>query len=199
MSRIALVVLAAGTSRRFGALDKLAMTLGGRPLLAWTLDAADTDVVERRDRLVVIGPGSVAASRIAEARGWRTAFAHDAARGMGASLRAGLFAAGADDDVAGAIVLLGDDPLAARMLDAVATEAITDPGVAVAVHRTPFLPHPVYLPRASWPDRDARVDDHGLRDALGEDCSWIDDPGDRPLDVDVPADIEAVRRRLVGD
>ena len=33
------IVVAAGGSTRMGGLDKLAVEIGGRPLLAWTLDA----------------------------------------------------------------------------------------------------------------------------------------------------------------
>ena len=33
------IVVAAGTSARMGGVDKLAAPIGGRPLLAWTLDA----------------------------------------------------------------------------------------------------------------------------------------------------------------
>jgi CTP:molybdopterin cytidylyltransferase MocA len=197
MSRIATIVLAAGTSERFGALDKLAAPVAGRSLLSWTLDAATHDAVAEADRFVVVGPGSAVASRIAEAHGWRTTFAHDAPRGMGASLRAGLSAAGADPDVAGAVVVLGDDPLAARLLDQVVLEALTDPGVAAAVHRTPFLPHPVYLPRDLWPTPGEPIDDHGLRGHLDPDSTrWIDDAGVRPIDVDVPDDVERLHRML---
>jgi molybdenum cofactor cytidylyltransferase len=199
MSRIAIVVLAAGTSERFGMLDKLAAPVAGRALLSWTLDAATHEAIAPMDRVVVLGTGSSAAARIADAHGWRTTYAHDAARGMGASLRAGLAAAGADPQVAGAVIVLGDDPLALAPLDAVVTEATQDPGVAVAIHRTPFLPHPVYLPRSAWPTPTSRVDDHGLRDALAGECRWIDDSGARPRDVDVPDDLQRLRRMLSAD
>ena len=42
------IVVAAGRSSRMGGPDKLAMEIGGRPLLAWTLDAlAASPVVAR--------------------------------------------------------------------------------------------------------------------------------------------------------
>lgn len=47
-SRADAVVVAGGESRRMAGIDKLATAVGGRPLLAWTLDAiAAADVVER--------------------------------------------------------------------------------------------------------------------------------------------------------
>ncbi|MCW2921440.1 MAG: hypothetical protein JWL76_1314 [Thermoleophilia bacterium] len=195
MSRIALIVLAAGTSERFGSLDKLATPIAGRSLLAWTLDACTDERIAPDDRRVVIGHGSAVATRIAESHGWRTTFAHDAPRGMGASLRAGLAATGPDVD--GAAIVLGDDPLAARMLAAVLEVAAADPDTVVAVRRTPFLPHPVYLPRASWPSRDAPVTDHGLRDELDADrVHWLDDDGAHPVDVDTPDDVTRLVRAL---
>ncbi|MFL5641697.1 MAG: NTP transferase domain-containing protein, partial [Chloroflexota bacterium] len=42
------IVVAAGRSSRMGGTDKLAAEIGGRPLLAWTLDAlAASPAVER--------------------------------------------------------------------------------------------------------------------------------------------------------
>lgn len=188
MSRIALIVLAAGTSERFGALDKLATPVAGRPLLSVTLEACVDGHIGWADRIVVIGPGSAVATRIAESHGWHTTFAHDAPRGMGASLRAGLAATGTD--VSGAVIVLGDDPLAARMLPDVVDAARATPDATIAVRRTPFLPHPVYLPRAAWPAADAPITDGGIREALvGDSVGWIDDPGAHPVDVDSPDDV----------
>lgn len=193
--RIALIVLAAGSSERFGALDKLATPIGGRPLLSVTLDTCASDLIQVTDRIVVIGPGSAVATRIAESHGWRTTFAHDAPRGMGASLRAGL--AATDARVAGAVVVLGDDPLAARVLPAIVDAARATPEATIAVRRTPFLPHPVYLPRAAWPAADAPITDHGLRDELaGDAVTWIEDAGPHPVDVDVPGDIARLLQAL---
>jgi molybdenum cofactor cytidylyltransferase len=197
MTRIALIVLAAGTSERFGTLDKLATPIGGRSLLAWSLDASADARIASADRLVVIGHGSAVATRIAESHGWRTTFAHDAARGMGASLRAGL--AAVDDEVVGAVVVLGDDPLAARMLPDVLAAALAAPDAVVAVRRTPFLPHPVYLPRGSWPAPDAPVSDHGLRDELGSDVTWLEDAGVHPVDVDTQDDVTRLRAAMSVD
>lgn len=60
--RADVVVVAAGASSRMGGIDKLAARIGGRPLLAWTLDAvAAADTVGR----VVIVTG---ADRVAELR-----------------------------------------------------------------------------------------------------------------------------------
>jgi 2-C-methyl-D-erythritol 4-phosphate cytidylyltransferase/2-C-methyl-D-erythritol 2,4-cyclodiphosphate synthase len=53
------VVVAAGSSRRMGGIDKLGVPLLGRPLLAWTLGAFRA-VPSVRRLVVVAGPGRVA-------------------------------------------------------------------------------------------------------------------------------------------
>ena len=58
--RADVVVVAAGSSRRMAGTDKLLAPIGGRPLLAWTIDAlASAACVERL--VVVTAPGRVAA------------------------------------------------------------------------------------------------------------------------------------------
>ena len=87
--RVALL-LAAGEGRRFGRRDKLLETLGGRPLLMWSLRAAR----EGGLRTILVLPPGFARRRALVARvRWpglivRTAF--DARRGIGASIAAGV-------------------------------------------------------------------------------------------------------------
>lgn len=57
------IVVAAGSSRRMGGTDKLSHEIGGRPLLAWSIDALT--VVPEIERVVVV----TAADRVAEVRG----------------------------------------------------------------------------------------------------------------------------------
>ncbi|HLQ47919.1 MAG TPA: 2-C-methyl-D-erythritol 2,4-cyclodiphosphate synthase [Candidatus Dormibacteraeota bacterium] len=57
------IVVAAGSSRRMGGTDKLSHEIGGRPLLAWSIDALT--VVPEIERVVVV----TAADRVAELRG----------------------------------------------------------------------------------------------------------------------------------
>lgn len=197
--RIALIVLAAGSSRRFGDLDKLATPIAGRALLAWTLDSAFAAQVAARDRVVVVGPGSGIAARLAESHGGRTVFAHDAERGMRASLRAGL--AALDAEVTGGLVLLGDDPLAAAQVQAVLDQALGEPERIAAVRRADHVPHPVHLPRSAWTEAgDIDSDpDHGLRRLLAAgDVTWIDRGAERTLDVDVASDAAELAARLTS-
>ncbi|MCW2926359.1 MAG: molybdopterin biosynthesis protein [Thermoleophilia bacterium] len=197
--RIPVIVLAAGSSARFGTLDKLATPIAGRPLLAWTL-AALPHTLAQHDRIVVVGPGSGAPARIGAGAGCRLVRAHDAERGLRHSILAGLDAVRDEDpEVAGAVLLLGDDPLVARLLPDVLEAAVADPTRTVAVRRSRFVPHPVYLPRATWPSRDVLSSghDHGLRDMVAAlDPTWIDGSAAPSLDVDVQADATELARLL---
>jgi len=58
------IVVAAGASRRMGGTDKLAVAIGGRPLLAWTLEALTRAVVVERV-VIVTAVASVDAVRAA--------------------------------------------------------------------------------------------------------------------------------------
>lgn len=189
------VVLAAGGSRRFGPDDKLLTPISGRPLLAWTLDAV-LDVTPPAQVLVVLAPQEPVRQELCAAEQVRTVEAADHHRGMRWSMHAGLQAV--PPDAPGAAILLGDDPLAARALPAVLEAASTRPDRIVAVRRDPFLPHPVYLPRATWPAPPAGDEDHGLRDLLAGDVTWLDDDGPHPVDVDVPADAARLAELLAS-
>jgi CTP:molybdopterin cytidylyltransferase MocA len=101
--------------------------------------------------------------------------------------------------VPGAEIALADDPLALRALLGVLAAARRNPERLVAVERDPFLPHPVYLPRAAWPAPPTCDDDHGLRRLLDDDSTtWIVDDGVHPVDVDVPEDVERLRAALAA-
>ena len=191
--RIPLLVLAAGGARRFGD-DKLLAEVAGQPLLAWTLEAA-VDAVPIDHVLVALAPEHDGRRELCDAAGVATLEVADAGRGMGWTLHAAL--AACPDDVPGAIVVLADDPVALRALPGVLATARHHPERQVAVRRDPFLPHPVYLPRAAWPAPPRHDDDHGLRDLLLDDqVTWIGDDGPHPVDVDVPADVERLRAAL---
>ena len=64
------ILLAAGSSRRMGGVDKLWADLGGRPLLAWPLERLAS--LEEVDRVLVIAPGERHAEIATLATGLRT-------------------------------------------------------------------------------------------------------------------------------
>ena len=132
------IVVAAGRSTRMGGVDKLATEVGGRPLLAWTLDAlaAAPEVA----RLVVV----TADERLAEVAGaaWLPAKVIDVVAGGARrqeSVHAGFLALDRDDPDAAGVVLVHDaarpliDPaLVASVADATARYGAAIPIVPVA-------------------------------------------------------------------
>lgn len=185
MSAPPVVILAAGDAVRFGA-DKLLAPIGGMPLLAWSLRAV-LGSVRREGVVVVVGEGQHERQQLCVDAGVATTTARDARRGMRWSLHSGLEACPAAAH--GAILALADDPVAIDMLDAVLDAAARAPSRPVAVRREGAAPHPVYLPRTTWPTPPSADDDAGLRALLGGDCAWLEDPGPPPVDVDEPADL----------
>lgn len=190
---VPLVLLAAGAARRFGS-DKLLAPLDGRPLLAAALARA-ARVVDPAATTVAIGPGQRRREVVAKVARAHVLVVPDAVRGMGWTLHAALRSL--PRDAPGALVALADDPLALDALGAVHAAACAAPERSVAVHRDPFLPHPVYLPRAVWPSAPEEDDDSGLRELLDhESTTWVPDDGPRPVDVDRPDDLPRLRSAL---
>jgi nicotine blue oxidoreductase len=166
-SRIAVVVLAAGASTRFGSPKQ-------RLLLPRVLDRVRAaEFVD--ETLVVLGAHEVEIDA-------RTVHCPDWERGPGASLRCGLGALEASTDAA--VVVLTDGPqLSARAIDRVIA-AWHERGVdALAASYGGRRGHPVLLARRAW----AYVPDEGAR-ALAVELVPCDDLG-APGDVDEPRDL----------
>jgi len=109
------VVLAAGSSRRFGNRDKLLEPLGGAPLLAWVLRALPTERFAACTAVI----SSEAVGKVCESEG--VAFTRIPASDQSDSLKAGLCAL--PDDLDGWLFVNGDRPFLhsrtiLRMLDA---------------------------------------------------------------------------------
>ncbi len=130
-----IVVVAAGTSRRMGGIDKLMAPVGGRPLLAWTLAALAAAPVAGRVVLVT------AADRVAEVAGaaWLPSNV-DAVVGGGATRQASV-AAGVrgletlDPDRPHRPVLVHDGarPLVSPHLVAAVARAVAEHGAAIPI------------------------------------------------------------------
>jgi molybdopterin-guanine dinucleotide biosynthesis protein A len=188
-AHVAAVVLAGGRSSRFGS-DKLAVDVGGRPLVQHAIDAARTVC----DRVVVVGPASAVLPDDV-----RVVREDPPLSGPYAAVAAGLAALDADVDVL--IVLAGDlvdpAPVLARLLDALrgprhgADTVVPEAAVAVDSdgRRQPLLAAYRVDPLIAGM---AGVDAYGraayaLLDGLRV-VDVIDDVGSS-RDVDTPADL----------
>jgi molybdenum cofactor cytidylyltransferase len=190
------LVLAAGGSTRMGRPKQLA-ELGGRPLLAHVLAAADDAPLDR----VVVALGGAAAEVLDRVdlhraeplvvEGW--------AAGMGHVLAAALAQAG--DGWGAVVVLLGDQPLVPGRAVARVVEAwLAGAGPVVTASYGGRPGHPKLFDRRLRPDLLRLTGDAGARDLLAAHPGWVHrvEVGDlgSDADVDVEADLERVEQLL---
>jgi len=116
--RVAALILAAGQSTRMGTLNKLLISIDGKPMVRHAAEA-----VAGRAAPVIVVTGHQHEQIEAALAGVPVSFAHnpDYARGLSTSLKSGL--AALPHDIDGALVLLGDMPRVgpsevARLIDA---------------------------------------------------------------------------------
>jgi molybdenum cofactor cytidylyltransferase len=183
------IVLAAGAGARFGGCKQLAR-LHGRPLIEHALAAARATPTDAT--LVVLGAEAAAIEAAADLREAQVVTCEDWAAGQGASLRAGLRAAGAG--CAAAVVTLGDEPFV-RPEAGERLIAARAPGIRSlrAVYGS-RAGHPVLIERALFPRLTAAGAPPSPRDVLRQagtravDCTDLGDPAD----VDTPAQLQAL-------
>jgi CTP:molybdopterin cytidylyltransferase MocA len=189
---IAGVLLAAGAGSRLGR-PKALVELGGRTL-------AERGVVMLRDGgtdpvLIVTGAVDVPAvdgARVVANPDWRT--------GMGSSVRAGLHALGAADDVGAVVIALADQPLVGAESVGRLIAAFHD-GASVAVAAYGGQPrNPVLIAREHWPAvAEAATGDSGARAFLRArpELVRLVECGDtgQPDDIDTPDDLARVASR----
>lgn len=194
---VAAIVLAAGRSSRMGR-HKLILPLGGRPLVAHVVAAACSSRAE--PILVVVGHE---AERVREAvlgacppERARFVVSPDYASGMASSLRAGLIAV--PPACAGALVLLGDQPLVGpAVLDRLVAAAQEHPQQIVAASYGGQRGNPVYFPREDFAELEAITGDEGGRAVVARhrDRVMLVECGDlaAALDVDDLADYARIQ------
>ncbi|HEX3394320.1 MAG TPA: NTP transferase domain-containing protein [Acidimicrobiales bacterium] len=191
--RLAAVVVAGGSARRMGSVDKLALEVGGRSLLDRVLAAARPLC----NPVVVVGPRRATAVE-------GVVFTTEAAPGGGPvpAVAAGLAALDHDAGVAVA-VLAGDLALLASAHLEALSATLSDPAVdAAAAVDERGRPHPL-LAVHRGPALGARV--HGLGPELaGLPAAQLLPPGvvavtldpEATLNVNRPADLERARALL---
>lgn len=195
------VVLAAGSSRRYGSGNKLLADIAGRPMIARTTAA----FVQSRVGAVVVVTGADREAIERALAGLPIRLVHNPGHlaGMGGSIAAGVAAAGAA--CAGVMICPGDMPaLSARLVDRV-IDAFEAAGEKRIVH--PRLPdgrqgHPVLWPCRFLSRLERLAGEEGakglLRELAGEVTSVPVEDADAGLDIDTSEDLERYRRRLRG-
>lgn len=185
------ILLAAGAGTRFGG-KKLLSDFGG-PLVAH----AARNAHEAGLPLVIVASGQDAVASAVDVPA-TVVIAPDAHLGLSRSLAAGL--AAAPDDWRAALILLGDMPcVRPSTLRLIADHATRADSIVTAEHDG-RRGNPVAWGRAHWPMLTAVTGDRGGGTLLGQLSSQVtrlsvDDPGIL-IDVDTPADLEALRHRF---
>jgi len=194
-SRVGALVLAAGLSRRMGEANKMLAEVEGAPMIARCVDA----VLASPARPVVVVTGHEAARVRGALAGRELVFAHnpEPAAGLSASLRTGIAALG--DEVAGALVCLGDMPwVRPEHIEALIAAFEASGGRSICVPTFDGRRgNPVLWPARHFAEIAALCGDRGARsllDAHADEVCYVPvaDAG-VTLDVDTP---DALAKRL---
>jgi CTP:molybdopterin cytidylyltransferase MocA len=191
---VAGLILAAGSSSRFGSAKSLA-ELEGRPLLQHVLDAvaaAHLDPV-----VVVLGDGAAAIEGAIRWGTERRIRNPDPARGLSSSLREGLADLSSLAPEADAVILLGDQPRTSPAVIRALVQAAgkTDRPIVAPRYAAGGGSNPVFVRRDAFGIAGQAEGDRGLGPILAarpELVAWIEVEGSNP-DVDTPADLVALR------
>lgn len=194
---VAAIVLAAGSSLRFGRGSKLLAEVAGRPLIAWTVDAF---IASRAAEVIVVtGPAPQALEAALAGLPVRFVQNLDHLSGMGGSVAAGVKALRAD--CSGALISPGDMPaITADLVDHLidAYEASGRDRIIRPVLPDGRIGHPVLWPRRHFPRLEELKGPVGGKQLLGELADEVDylpwpDPT-AALDIDTVDDLERFRR-----
>lgn len=183
-SRVAAVILAAGTSARLGQPKQL-LPLEGRPLLQHVVDTAHRGGVD--EIVLVLGH---AAEEIREALSLppnaRTLVNAHFAEGQSTSLRAGIGAL--DPGVEAALVLLGDQPgVSPAAVRAVIAASRAGSAPIVRARYSGHPGHPVLFAREIWREVCESTADRGARGLIASRpdlVTFVDLKDEPPPDVD---------------
>jgi molybdenum cofactor cytidylyltransferase len=186
---ISAIILAAGTSSRFGRTKQL-LELEDKPLVQHAIDAA---VAAGVDEVVVIlghDADAVRAAIVVPPNG-RVVGNPEYEQGQSTSVRAGL--AACDPDSEGALVLLADQPRLAPEHLGLLIERFLEERRPVTRLRYRDGPGPALLAREVWGEVSALTGDAGAREFFAADPARLTEvsvDADAPPDVDLPGDEE---------
>ncbi|WP_324806234.1 nucleotidyltransferase family protein [Sphingomonas sp. LY29] len=184
------IVLAAGAGRRFGG-GKLLASWNGRPLIAWSVEAAKASGVDAVT--VVLGAD---AEKITAYLGEdvRIVRCHDWEEGMAASLRCGIQSL--PDGAEAALIFLADMPDVSPALGRTLLEKVLSgaPAALATYDRAPA--HPAAVGASAFPLLASLHGDRGGRDVLAALHGAVQIVTDWPgstFDIDRPDDLSRQR------
>jgi molybdenum cofactor cytidylyltransferase len=199
MKSFAVVILAAGSSSRFGAMKQFAM-LVGKPLLCWACDSA---VGSGADQVVLITPENFPIEGLGLSSQIDYVENREASSGQSSSVRAGLLAV--RGEIEAMVLILGDQPLVTgshiRALVSLLDDEVTIVGSLYSDGSTGV---PVAFARAVFSKLEALTGDLGAKALItsGEFKVAVSEFGEE-FDVDTPADLlhlaEIIERRSEPD
>jgi molybdenum cofactor cytidylyltransferase len=186
---ISAVVLAAGRGTRFGRTKQLEI-VRDKPLVQHAIDAAAGAGVA--EIVVVLGHDADAVRAAVRLPGSARTVTNDAfASGIASSLAAGLRAL--DERSAAAVVLLADQPGITSTHVRTLVDAFERRASPIVRLRFRSRPGPALLSRAMFERAEALEGDAGARVLMERHPELVNDvdaPGDAPVDVDRPTDLE---------
>lgn len=188
----AVILLAAGQSKRFERGDKLLAELEGKPVLEHVAGLlADQKVAAR---IAVTGPGDKARAAALNLQGWKVIENPDAADGQATSLSTGIRAAKASGAKA-ALILLGDMPhIGEPHLRALQTEMARGRRAVMSLAGDILCP-PAMFHETTFDDLMALSGDAGAKSLFAKlpNTALVDLPPDNALDIDTLADLERAK------
>jgi len=195
---LAILIPAAGLSRRLGGRDKLLEPVGGQPALTRAARLAVATGAQTMVTLAGDGPYSAGRRFALAGLGCTILPVRDAGEGISASLRAGARYA-ENLHVQGLMILLPDMPdvTAADLDQVIAAFALAPARVLRAANLKGVAGHPVILPARLLPELHLLSGDEGVEKILlGEPISLCPLPGDHALtDLDTAEDWASWRAR----
>ncbi len=190
---VAAIILAAGRSSRMGS-HKLLLPYRGRPMVSWVLAAACASQAD--PVIVVLGHEAERVEGALQADGaFLTVRNPRYAEGMSTSLKVGL--AAAPQEAAGALILLGDQPLITpQIIDAMIAESARAPEAIVAASYRGRRGNPVLFPRRYFAELEAISGDEGGRSVLARARERVRlleiDDALAGRDIDTPQEYQAL-------
>ena len=191
---IAAIILAAGSSTRFGAGNKLLAEIDGTPLVVRVIEAIEAGGIGRM--VIVTGHEADRIAAATAGEGRRIIYNERHATGMGTSVAAGIKSL--DDDIVGALVAQGDMPEVNAELVATLCRQFADAGCDRIVH--PVLAdgrqgNPVIWPRRLFAELVKLSGDKGAKQLIaagGEAVVRVPVAGtSAAIDIDTPEELAA--------